>query len=156
MSYGFCYVIVLSALLCQFSSVLLCQQNTYGGTLFSPSTQYAVKYSSTGYSHRGLIKKVSSLCFSLLKLILYSTQSLSLKKSYNEYLQYILLYVRLCMSVRVSECVCMMCACVCVCAHTLCCHLRSLSRLCVHDDLVCAVLPIHQVVVMARQNPACG
>jgi len=34
----------LSALLCQFSSVLLFH-NTYGSTLFSPFIQYAVKYS---------------------------------------------------------------------------------------------------------------
>ena len=81
MSYGFCYVIVLSAQMCQFSSVLMCH-NTYDSTLFSPSTQYAVKYSSAGYSHCGLIQKVS-----LLNLILYSTQSLSLKKNNNEYLQ---------------------------------------------------------------------
>ena len=43
MSYGFCYVIVLSALLCQFSPVLQCH-NTYGNTLFSLSTQYAVEH----------------------------------------------------------------------------------------------------------------
>ena len=43
MSYGFYYVIVLSALLCQFSSVLL-SHNTYGSTLVSPSTQYAVEH----------------------------------------------------------------------------------------------------------------
>ena len=46
MSYGICYVIiVLSALLYQFSSVLLCQNTPYyNGTLFSASTQYAVKH----------------------------------------------------------------------------------------------------------------
>jgi len=54
MSYSFCYVIVLSA--CAAVSVFVCNvvllcQNTYGGTLFSASTQYAVNYSSTGYSH---------------------------------------------------------------------------------------------------------
>ena len=68
MSYGFCYVFnVLSALLYQLSSMLLCH-NTYGSTLFSPSTQqYAVKYSSTGYSHCGLIWKVMFVIFFSLK-----------------------------------------------------------------------------------------
>ena len=41
MSYGFCYVIVLSVLLYRFSPVLL-YNITYSSTLFSPSTQYAV------------------------------------------------------------------------------------------------------------------
>ena len=57
MSYGFCYIVVLSVLLivllvlmCQFFSALLCHK-TYSSTLFSPSTQYAVKYISTGYSY---------------------------------------------------------------------------------------------------------
>ena len=59
MSYDFCYVVVLSAPLCQFSPVLLCQfssvllchfssvllyQIAYSRIYFPPSTRYAVEY----------------------------------------------------------------------------------------------------------------
>ena len=63
----------LSALLCQFLYVLLCH-NIYSSALFSLFTQYAVQHTVA----RATVIVV--LYFSLLNLILYSTQSLSLRK----------------------------------------------------------------------------
>jgi len=74
MSYGFCYAIV-------FVSVAVSYTDAYSSTLFSPPTQYAAKHTvARATVIVVLFRNLSSLYFFHFKLILYSTQSLSLRK----------------------------------------------------------------------------
>jgi len=80
MGYVFCDVIVLSALLCQFSPALLCN-NTYNSTIFSQSTQYAVEHTvARATVIVVLFRKLSLLYFFPKKFNTNYTQSLSPRK----------------------------------------------------------------------------
>ena len=77
-------LLFLSLLLWQYLSLLLCHMSyteTYSSTLFSQSTHYVVEHTAVAQASVIVVWFItlSSLYISLLKLILYSTHSLSLR-----------------------------------------------------------------------------